>query len=325
MAFNGDKIVKIGVIGAGAWGTALSFVASQKAASVTLYARDATLVSEINEKGTSSRLNEFTRPKNLQATTHLNALNDMDFLVCAIPTQAMRAFLQTTHLPQKPLILTSKGIEQSTGLYLSEICHEYIPNTPIALLSGPSFAQDVVKGLPTAVTLASQDEALAAQLAATLNTKTFRAYHTSDLRGVEIGGAVKNVLAIAAGIVSGRNLGASALAALISRGFNEMRLFALSQGANPHTLTGLSGLGDLMLTCTSPQSRNFSLGVAMAKGETPSGKLAEGTFTAPILVQKALHLGVEMPIAEAVANVLKGRMTIDDAIHALLSRPQRGE
>jgi glycerol-3-phosphate dehydrogenase (NAD(P)+) len=325
MAVKGDTFMKIGVLGAGAWGTALAFVAAQNAKEVCLIARDETLVTQINTQDSSARLKGFIRPTNLTATTQYQALDRVDFMLCALPTQQLRGFLETHHLPTKPFILTSKGIEQTTGLYASEICAALASHLPLALLSGPSFADDVVKGLPTAVTLASRDEALAQFLASRLNTKTFRAYHSQDTKGVEIGGAVKNVLAIAAGIVSGRNLGASALAALISRGFNEMRLFAGAQGANPLTLTGLSGLGDLVLSCNSPQSRNFSLGVALAKGEMPSGKLAEGAFTAPILVQKAKELDVDMPIAQAVAAVLAKQITIDAAIHMLLSRPQKGE
>ena len=194
-----------------------------------------------------------------------------------------------------------------------------------AILSGPSFAADVARGLPTAVTLACADEATAAALAQALGSQTFRPYHTTDVRGVEIGGAAKNVLAIAAGIVHGRKLGASATAALVTRGFAELVRFGRACGARTETLTGLSGLGDLILTCSSPQSRNFSFGLALGEGRTPDGKLAEGAFTALALIELANEKNVEMPIATAIAAVLEGKFSVDAAIESLLTRPFRAE
>jgi glycerol-3-phosphate dehydrogenase (NAD(P)+) len=199
-----------------------------------------------------------------------------------------------------------------------------------AILSGPSFAADVARGLPTAVTLAAADGKLAAALAQAIGSATFRPYHSTDVRGVEIGGAAKNVLAIASGIVTGRDLGASASAALTTRGFAELSRFGKAFGARPETLTGLSGLGDLILTCCGPQSRNFSLGLAIGKGKTPEQartgtKLAEGFYTAPVLVEMAQQKGVEMPIAEAVAAILDQRASVDKAIDALLARPFKAE
>jgi glycerol-3-phosphate dehydrogenase (NAD(P)+) len=224
-----------------------------------------------------------------------------------------------------PLIACAKGIERGTNHFVSEIVGAAAPNARVAILSGPSFAADVARGLPTAVTLAAADETLAESLAAAIRSPTFRVYHSTDVRGVEIGGAAKNVLAIAAGIVVGKKLGPSAQAALTTRGFSELMRFGRAFGAKPETLTGLSGLGDLVLTCTSPQSRNYSLGVALGSGKPPSeaaaGKLAEGAFTASALVEMARRKGVEMPIAEAVDSVLAGRLDINEAIAGLLSRP----
>jgi glycerol-3-phosphate dehydrogenase (NAD(P)+) len=194
-----------------------------------------------------------------------------------------------------------------------------------AILSGPNFADDVARGLPTAVTLAAKDETLASDLVQMLGSSTFRPYHTTDVRGVEIGGAAKNVLAIAAGIAVGRKLGASAQAALTTRGFSELARFGRALGARTETMVGLSGLGDLILTCSSPQSRNFALGVALGRGEPPAGKLAEGASTAPVLVELAASRKVEMPVSSAVAAILAKKLTIDAAIEGLLTRPFRAE
>jgi glycerol-3-phosphate dehydrogenase (NAD(P)+) len=228
-----------------------------------------------------------------------------------------------------PVIVCAKGIEHGTRKFMSEIIAECAPKAMPAVLSGPSFAADVARGLPTAVTIAAADATVARELAGALNTGTFRPYHSTDVRGVELGGAAKNVLAIAAGIVAGRALGASAAAALITRGFAELGRFGRAYGAKPETLMGLSGLGDLILTCSTPQSRNFSFGVALGKGETPDaaahGKLAEGAFTAPVLLEMAREKNIDMPIAGAVAAVLAKKMSVDEAIADLLARPIRAE
>jgi glycerol-3-phosphate dehydrogenase (NAD(P)+) len=224
------------------------------------------------------------------------------------------------------VIACAKGIEAGTHKFMSDIIGECAPKAVPAILSGPSFAADVARGLPTGVTLAASNGALAETLAQAIASATFRPYHSSDVRGVEIGGAAKNVLAIAAGIVTGRGLGASAAAALTTRGFAELTRFGKAFGARPETLTGLSGLGDLILTCSSPQSRNFSCGVALGKGQKPdSAKLAEGVFTAPVLLEMAHAKKVEMPISAAVAAILAGRMTVDAAIESLMARPIREE
>ena len=220
----------------------------------------------------------------------------------------------------------AKGIEHGTRKFMTEVIAEAAPHAQPAILSGPSFADDVARGLPTAVTLAAKDEALASRMVQALGSATFRPYHTNDVRGVEIGGAAKNVLAIAAGIVVGRNLGASALAALTTRGFSELARLGRACGARAETLSGLSGLGDLLLSCSTAQSRNFALGIALGRGEAaPAGKLAEGAFTAPVLVELAVSQNVEMPVSEAVAAILGGRSTIDAAISALLTRPFKAE
>ena len=224
-----------------------------------------------------------------------------------------------------PLIACAKGIEHGTHKFMTEIIVECAPKAVPAILSGPSFAADVARGLPTAVTLAAADAKIAGALAQAMASASFRPYHATDMRGVEIGGAIKNVLAIASGIVTGRGLGASASAALTTRGFAELVRFGKAFGAKTETMMGLSGLGDLILTCSSPQSRNFSYGVALGKNEKPGGKLAEGAFTAPVLLEMAAAKKVDMPISTAVAALLAGKMSVDEAIESLLTRPIKAE
>jgi glycerol-3-phosphate dehydrogenase (NAD(P)+) len=227
------------------------------------------------------------------------------------------------------VIACAKGIERGTCKFMTEVIAESAPAAVPAILSGPSFAADVARGLPTAVTLAARDRKTAEALARALGSATFRPYHVTDVRGVEIGGAAKNVLAIAAGIVTGRGLGPSAAAALTTRGFAELMRFGKAFGARAETLTGLSGLGDLILTCSSPQSRNFSFGVAIGQGERPAeaggDKLAEGAFTAAVLVDMAIEKHIDVPVAAAVAAVLEGKISVDAAIEALQTRPLRAE
>jgi glycerol-3-phosphate dehydrogenase (NAD(P)+) len=251
-------------------------------------------------------------------------------VLLAVPAQALREVAaKLPVIPATPVVACAKGIEQRTLRFMTDVIAETLPSATPAILSGPSFATDVGKGLPTAVTLAAADPTLAQELALAIGVPTFRVYHSSDVRGVEIGGAAKNVLAIAAGIVAGKKLGASAAAALVTRGFAELARFGEAFGGRPTTLMGLSGLGDLILTCTSSQSRNYSLGVALGEGAPPqragAGKLAEGAFTASALVQLASRKGIEMPISAAVAAVLAGELTVDAAIEALLMRPFRAE
>jgi glycerol-3-phosphate dehydrogenase (NAD(P)+) len=224
------------------------------------------------------------------------------------------------------VVACAKGLERGTHKFMTEVIAETAPDAIAAILSGPSFADDVARGLPTAVTLAAKDEALASRLVRALGSSTFRPYHTTDVRGVEIGGAAKNVLAIAAGIVVGRKLGASAQAALTTRGFSELMRLGRACGARSETLSGLSGLGDLILTCSSAQSRNLALGIALGRGERPShDKLAEGEFTAPVLIELAASQDIDMPVSNAVAAILRGAATIDEAIEGLLTRPFKAE
>jgi glycerol-3-phosphate dehydrogenase (NAD(P)+) len=322
----------IAVLGAGAWGTALANLAARNAAKVSLWAHDAGHVAEMAATGVNARrLPGVPLAFNIVPTAALEDVADADAILLAVPAQAVRETclaLVPVIRAGVPLIVCAKGIERANGIFLSDVIGEILPANPPAVLSGPSFAEDVAKGLPTAVTLAAPDEDLAADLARSLAAPWFRLYHSRDIRGVEIGGAAKNVLAIASGIAAGRGLGASAGAALIARGFAELSRFGRAFGAEVTTLAGLSGLGDLVLTCTSGQSRNFSLGFALGKGSdvaTANAGLTEGVFTSGVLVDLAHQKNIDMPICEAVDAVLAERIGIDAAIEALLARPVKSE
>ena len=324
-------IRRIGILGAGAWGTALANACARAGRLVELYDEDPEVMAELREQRTNSkRLPGITLADAVAPSESFEDVAAHDALLLAVPTQHFRA-LCTELAPHvadgTPLVACAKGIERGTGKFITEIIEELIPAAPRAILSGPSFASDVARGLPAAVTVAAHEDGLAATLAETLSSPTFRIYHSTDVRGAEIGGAAKNVLAIAAGIVAGRELGASALAALITRGFAELMRFGRAYGARPETLMGLSGLGDLILTCSTPQSRNFSLGMAIGRGEKiapESSQLVEGAFTAPILVELARKKNVDMPVAEAVERVLSGA-EVGEAIEQLLARPIKAE
>ena len=321
----------IGVLGAGAWGSALANVAARAGRRVTLWARDPRLAETIAQRRQSPKLPGVRLEDSVAVTGALEAV-DAAALLVAVPAQALRSVARVLAPVLRdgiPVIACAKGIERGTGRFMTEVIAECIAQAEPAILSGPSFAADVARGLPTAVTLAARSEALAGALAGALGSPMFRPYHSTDLRGVEIGGAAKNVLAIAAGIVEGRRLGASAAAALTTRGFAELVRFGKAFGARPETLTGLSGLGDLILTCSSRQSRNFSLGIALGEGrsleEAQRGKLVEGIFTASVLSEMANARGIDTPVAAAVAAVLDGRLDIGAAIESLLTRPFRAE
>jgi len=319
---------RIAVVGAGAWGTALANCAARAGRDVALWARDAAVVAQLNATRENPRLPDVRIDARVAATGAIADIKHADAVLLVVPAQDSRkaASALAPHMKAGvPVVTCAKGIERGTHRFMTEIIGETIRGAIPAILSGPSFAADVARGLPTAVTLACADEATAAALAQALGSQTFRPYHTADVRGVEIGGAAKNVLAIAAGIVHGRRLGASATAALVTRGFAELARFGRALGARTETLTGLSGLGDLILTCASPQSRNFSLGIALGEGRAPDGKLAEGAFTARALVELADEKGVEMPIATAIASVLDEKLTVDQAIDSLLTRPFKAE
>jgi glycerol-3-phosphate dehydrogenase (NAD(P)+) len=319
----------VSVIGAGAWGTALAAVAVRAGCDVVLCARDAAIAGQIEATRENPRLPGARLDAGVKVIADIAVAARADIILIATPAQNLRAAVKAIapHLAKGvPVIASAKGIERGTHKFMTEVIAEAAPDATSAILSGPSFAEDVARGLPTAVTLAAKDEALASALVQALGSATFRPYHTSDVRGVEIGGAAKNVLAIAAGIVVGRKLGASAQAALTTRGFSELLRLGRACGARSETMAGLSGLGDLILTCSSAQSRNFALGVALGRGEQPRrDKLAEGEFTAPVLIELAASQNVDMPVSIAVAAILSGKATIDEAIESLLTRPFRAE
>ena len=317
------------VTGAGAWGTALAGVAARAGRDVVLYARSPERAAQIAATRANPKLPGVMLDASIEVTSDLAVAAAMEIVLIATPAQNLRAAV--TALPPhlaaaKPVIACAKGMERGTHKFMTEVIAEAAPNAIPAILSGPSFADDVARGLPTAVTLAAKDEALASALVQALGSASFRPYHSTDVRGVEIGGAAKNVLAIAAGIVIGRNLGASAQAALTTRGFSELMRLGRACGARSETMSGLSGLGDLILTCGSPQSRNLALGTALGRGEArPRDKLAEGEFTAPVLIELAASQNVDMPVSNAVAAILSGAVTIDAAIEGLLTRPFKAE
>jgi glycerol-3-phosphate dehydrogenase (NAD(P)+) len=318
------------VLGGGAWGTALGLAMLRAGHSVRLWARDADMVASIGRGENPRYLPGITIDPGIAATTDIGeALADANCILAVIPAQSLRAVLAQVkpHMPPGiPLVLCAKGIERDTGALLSSIVIEILPDNPVAILSGPSFAADVARGLPTAVVVAAQQEALAMELAARFSARNLRCYSSNDVTGVEIGGALKNVFAIAAGAVTGANLGASAQAAMVTRGFVELRRIGASFGAKPETLMGLSGLGDLLLSCSSAQSRNFAYGLALGRGEPLAGRpLAEGVATAAIAARIAAERGVEAPIISAVAAILDGALTVSEAVSALMTRPLRNE
>ncbi len=335
VAAEGLRFQRIGVIGGGAFGTALAQTLRLAGRAATLWARDAGVVAEIAaRRENSGYLPGVLLDAGLEATVDLGRAASADLVLLVTPAQSTRAMaaLLAPHLRAGvPVVICAKGIEQATGERLSTVLSQTLPGVPLAVLSGPSFAADVVRGLPTAVTLACVDEALGAALTAVIGYRNFRIYWTDDVAGVELGGAVKNVLAIAAGIAAGKQLGASAHAALVTRGFAELRRFGAAMGARPATLQGLSGLGDLLLTCGSAQSRNMSLGRGLGEGRSLAEILgsrrsvSEGVATADAVVALARAHGLDMPIAEAVQAVCTGTLTVDAAMAGLLSRPFKAE
>lgn len=322
---------RIAVLGGGAWGTALAHAMCASGNEVVLWARDPDIVATIRDRHENPRyLPGIPLDPAIRATGDAAAaLAGADAALVVIPAQALRSALEELRPvfpPELVAVLCAKGIERATGLLPAEVAAEAIPGLATAILSGPSFAVDVARGLPTAVTVAARDDAEAHALAAMLSSRQFRCYSSNDPTGVQIGGALKNVLAIAAGIVIGRGLGSSAQAALITRGFVELRRLGAAYGAAPETLMGLSGLGDLILTCNSEKSRNFAFGLALGRGgDAPGGTLVEGAATAGIAARHARSHGIDAPIVDAVARVLDGTLSVDDAIGELLNRPIRPE
>ena len=322
---------RIGVAGAGAWGVALANAAAAAGRSVVLWGRDEARMRDIAASRRSDRLPGVVLASAVEATSNLDELARSDAILVATPAQSSREM--ATRLAaapgSAPLVACAKGIERGTHAFMTEVLGQAAPGRPTAILSGPSFAADVAAGLPTAVTLAATDESLARALCEALRGPNLRLYHSTDVRGVEIGGAAKNVLAIACGVAAGRGLGASAVAALIARGFAELRRFGEAFGARGPTLMGLSGLGDLVLTCSTPQSRNFAFGQALGRGasvaKAQEGRLAEGVFTALALIELARERGVDMPIANCVEGLIEGSLDVAAAVGALLGRPPKGE
>ena len=319
------------VLGGGAWGTALAMTARRAGHEVSLWARDEATVEAINRDRASPRyLPGVAIDAGIRAATDAAvALAGADHVLAVVPAQTLRGVLAVAapHMPEgATLVLCAKGIERATGRLMTEVVSETLPGVATAVLSGPSFATDVARGLPTAVVVASAERERAVRLARLLSTPALRCYSTDDVVGVEMGGALKNVLAIAAGTVSGAGLGASAQAAMVTRGFVELRRMAAAFGARPETVMGLSGFGDLMLSCGSAQSRNFAYGLALGRGLALSGlPLAEGVPTAEIAARIADERGIAAPIIHAVHDLLGGRATVRDAVAALMSRPLRDE
>lgn len=324
---------RIGVIGAGAFGTALACAAARAGRTVSLWGRDAAAMAQLAQTRETPKLAGLALPRAIHPTADLAEAAGADALILAVPTQVLREvcmLLAALIAPGTPVILAAKGIERISGDFVSEVAGEALPACVPAVLSGPGFAADIARASPTALTLACADRALGERLAKAIGSPAFRLYHTGDLRGVEIGGSAKNVLAIAAGVAAGRGFGESTVAALLARSFAELTRFGLAFGARSETVAGLSGLGDLILTGTSSRSRNRRFGEELGRGLSVDTAiadvgLAEGVWTAPILARMAADKGVEMPIAAAVADLVAGQASIDQAIERLLSRPLRAE
>jgi glycerol-3-phosphate dehydrogenase (NAD(P)+) len=324
--------VKLGIIGGGAWGTALAQVAATGGKETLIWALEPEVVDSVNaSRENANYLPGVPLSSAIHATGEIAELDSCDAWLVVTPAQHTRSVLGQARECSRPLILCSKGIEEQSGLLLHEVARECCPDGKIAVLSGPTFAHEVAKGLPTAVTLAAEDLNLAERLRDRLAQPACRIYVSDDVAGAEIGGAVKNVLAIACGVVEGRGLGQNARAALIGRGFAEMTRFGLAFGAKRETLAGLSGLGDLVLTCSSTSSRNYSLGKGLGEGRSASELLAdrktvaEGAFTAPVLARLAKEKGIDMPIVDAVDALIGGHASVDQVLDALLTRPPRAE
>lgn len=327
--------MNVGVVGAGAWGTALAMVSHRAGCNTTLWAREEEVVASVN----SDHVNKTYLPgaaldPGVRATADLSEMSAADILLLVSPAQHLRrtiAPLAGRLKPSVPLVICAKGIEQETGALMSEAVAPIFPDNPVMVLSGPTFAAEVVAGLPTAVTLAGEDLSAAKSLADTLASERFRPYASSDVVGAQIGGAIKNVLAIACGIAEGRGYGDNARAALVTRGLAELTRLCIAKGGSSETMMGLSGLGDLVLTCTSTQSRNYSLGFALGQGRSlkeilgERNSVAEGVYTASAANALADRIGIEMPITAAVDTLLNRDGDIQQVIEALLARPLRAE
>ena len=326
---------KIGIIGAGAWGTALAMAAIRAGNEVVIQAHEPEVAEAINlHHENSIFLPSYELDLGIKATSVMADAVDADVVLLVAPAQHMRGVCDAAAADWPsgvPAIICAKGIEQGRCALMSEVVGEMLPGKPIAVLSGPTFAAEVARDLPTAVTLACDDETMAKVLMETLSTRYFRIYRSRDVIGSQIGGAVKNVLAIACGIVEGRKLGDNTRAALVTRGLAEISRLGIAKGAHAETLAGLSGMGDLTLTCNAVQSRNFSLGVALGSGQrledilSERNSVAEGVFTASSVTDLARRLNVDLPICSAVDGVLNHGANIDATINGLLARPLKAE
>jgi glycerol-3-phosphate dehydrogenase (NAD(P)+) len=324
----------VGIIGAGAWGTALAVAARRAGRDVVLWGYERETVEEINhEHSNHIYLPGVTLEPSIRATAKTADVAAADLILMVVPSQFFRSVASEfkRHIGAKPVIICTKGFEEDTGKMMADIVAEALPEAMPGVLAGPSFAGEIARGLPAALTLATQSEAIGQAVATSLGSRSLRLYWTDDMLGAQLGGAVKNVVAIACGVVTGRELGSNAQAGLMTRGFAELMRFGTAMGARPETLTGLSGLGDLILTCSSDQSRNMSLGKALGEGRALADILgarksvSEGAHSAAAAVARGRELGVELPICEAVRAILAGETTVEEAITALLSRPFRGE
>ena len=330
-----ETFKSVGIIGAGAWGTALAQVVTLAGRKALLQAREPDVVEAINGAHQNTLfLNGVALSGNVTATTDIADLAGCDLVLAVPPAQHMRATLKAFAPFARaglPVVLCSKGVERGSDALMTEVLADALPQAIAAVLAGPNFAREVAQGLPSAVTIACGDEPIGARIAATLAGPSFRPYLTTDLIGAESGGAIKNVIAIACGIAEGKGLGRNAHAALITRGFAEMTRLAMAMGARLETMTGLCGMGDLVLTCSSPQSRNMSVGLALGGGlslaQALEGKVsvAEGVESAPAVVELGKRFNVELPLCNAVAAVLSGRISVDEAVGGLMSRPLKSE
>ena len=326
---------KVGIIGAGAWGTALACAMKRAGNDVIVYAHEKETADAINSRNINTTfLPEITLDSTIRATNSLEQATNADAVLLVTPSQYFRKSCETLASIWRqgvPAIVCTKGIETQTSSLMSEIVKETMPLVRVAILSGPTFAMEVAEDLPTAMTLATDDETLGKLLMEVMTTKHFRIYRSRDVIGAQIGGAVKNVIAIACGIVKGRGFGENSRAAIVTRGLAEMVRLGVAKGARPETLSGLAGTGDLILTCSSTQSRNFSLGCELGSGDTLENimnkrvSIAEGVFSAPSVVSLAQKIGVEVPICSAVNDIISRHVGIEVAISNLLARPLKEE
>lgn len=315
----------IGVIGGGAFGTALAAVFAREGHAVLQFMRNETLAKSINAHHINTdRLPEVVLPENLRATAQIDELSNANVILMVLPAQQTHSWLEAHHslLPDVPIVACAKGIDRNTGLFQTQILAKFFGENKIAALSGPGFAKEIATGMPTALTIGSRDDALAKDLQKQLSTKAMRLYETTDVLGVELGGAMKNIIAIGCGVSIGANLGQSARAALLTRGFAEMVKLGLALGARAETLGGLAGLGDLTLTATSELSRNYQMGLSLGAGKGGDiGKTTEGAYTAKMAIQLAQKHGLELPVTQTICKLVEGELDISSAVQQLLSRP----